>query len=278
VGDRLLLDAGRDDDAGVWRRHVTSDVGRVFSIVVLLSGVVFLLVMLPFLFIRLFYAPWLEARVRLRAPREAPATMKDHVIIVEYDAIAVGLTERLAAEGIPYAVIEPDSARARQLFSERVFVLAGENDHRVTYEPAAAQTARMVLASCEDTTNTKMTLTVREVAPAVPVVAIVEQQASVDILALSGATTVLALKHQLGAYLANRVDAGRREAHAVGEFRTLQTAELPARDTPFAGRSVRETKLRQQTGVSVAWWDSGSAGNCVRRTPTARFTRRACSW
>ena len=51
----------------------TSDIGRLFSIVVLLSGVVFLLVMLPFLFIRLFYAPWLESRVRLRAPREVAA-------------------------------------------------------------------------------------------------------------------------------------------------------------------------------------------------------------
>ena len=48
----------------------TTDIGRLFSIVVLVSGVVFLLVMLPFLFIRLFYAPWLESRVRLRAPRE----------------------------------------------------------------------------------------------------------------------------------------------------------------------------------------------------------------
>src|SRR6187431_1476550 len=48
----------------------TSDVGRLFSIVVLMSGVVFLLVMLPFLFIRQFYAPWLESRMRLRAPRE----------------------------------------------------------------------------------------------------------------------------------------------------------------------------------------------------------------
>ena len=59
----------------------TSDIGRLFSIVVLLSGVVFLLVMLPFLFIRLFYAPWLESRVRLRAPREVPrwnAGARDH--------------------------------------------------------------------------------------------------------------------------------------------------------------------------------------------------------
>ena len=61
----------------------TSDTGRIFSIVVLLSGIVFLLVMMPFLFIRLFYAPWLEARVRLRAPREVPEGTQGHVIVVE---------------------------------------------------------------------------------------------------------------------------------------------------------------------------------------------------
>ena len=66
----------------------TSDIGRLFSIVVLLSGVVLLLVMLPFMFISLFYAPWLEARVRLRAPREVPEGTRGHVILTEYDAIA----------------------------------------------------------------------------------------------------------------------------------------------------------------------------------------------
>ena len=66
----------------------TSDIGRLFSMVVLVSGVVFLLVMLPFLFIRLFYAPWLELRLRLRAPREVAAGTKGHVIITEYDAVA----------------------------------------------------------------------------------------------------------------------------------------------------------------------------------------------
>ena len=236
----------------------TSDIGRIFSIVVLLSGVVFLLVMLPFLFIRLFYAPWLEARVRLRAPRELPPGMRDHVIIAEYDAIAAGLAERLTAERIPYVVIEPDPGRAGQLFGDRISVLAGENDSRFSYQRAGAPVARMVLANCEDTTNTNITLTVREVAPDVAIVAIVEEQDSVDILQLSGATSVLALKHQLGDYLANRVETGRPEAHVVGEFRGLQIAELPARDTPFVGKNVRETKLRQQTGLSVVgFWERG---------------------
>ena len=236
----------------------TSDTGRIFSVVVLLSGVVFLLVMLPFLFIRLFYAPWLEARVRLRAPRQVPAGTHGHVIIAEYDPIAAGLADRLGTEGIPYIVIERDPVRAAQLFGDGVTVLAGENDSRQTYERGAVPAARMVLANCEDTANTNITLTVREVAPHVSVVAIVEEEDSVDILQLSGATSVLALKHQLGAYLAGRIETGRPEAHVVGEFRGLQIAELPARDTPFNGKSVRDTGLRQQAGVSiVGFWERG---------------------
>src|SRR5688572_5237699 len=236
----------------------TSDIGRLFSIVVLLSGVVFLLVMLPFLFIRLFYAPWLEARVRLRAPRELPPSMKGHVIIAEYDAIAAGLSARLTAEQIPYVVLEPDPVRAAQRFGDGVLVMAGENDSRLTYERSRAPAARLVLANCEDTTNTNITLTVREVAPHVHVAAIVEEEDAVDILQLSGATSVLALKHQLGAYLAGRIETGRPEAHVVGEFRRLQIAELPARDTPFVAKTVRDTRLRQMAGVSVVgFWERG---------------------
>jgi voltage-gated potassium channel len=236
----------------------TSDIGRVFSIVVLLSGVVFLLVMLPFLFIRLFYAPWLEARVRLRAPREVRPGTAGHVIIAEYDPIAAGLIERLDDEGIPYVVIEPNPDRAVQLDGDGISVLAGDNDNRKTYECASAVTARMVIANGEDTTNTNITLTVREIAPDVPIAAIVEEQDSIDILELSGAQSVLALKHQLGDYLANRVDIGRPEAHIVGEFRGLQIAELPAHDTPLVGKTVRDTRLRQQTGLSVVgFWERG---------------------
>jgi Trk K+ transport system NAD-binding subunit len=236
----------------------TSDLGRLFSIVVLISGVVLLLVMLPFLFISLFYAPWLEARVRLRAPREVPATMTGHVILTEYDAIAVSLVERLHSESIPYFVIEPDPATAARLVGEGISVMAGENDSSATYERARAREARMLLANCEDTTNTNITITAREIAPQLPIAAIAEEEDSIDVLELSGATTVLPLKRQLGEYLANRVDMGSSEAHVIGAYRGLQIAELPARDTVFAGQTVRDTRLREKTGVSVVGlWERG---------------------
>ena len=235
-----------------------TDLGRLFSLAVLLSGVVFLLVMLPFLFIRLFYTPWLEARVRILAPREVPAGMSDHVIIVEYDAIAVGLVQRLTAEGIPCFTIEPDPVKAARLLGDGVSVVAGEIDEQATYERLRTGTARLVFANGTDTANSNVTITVREVSADTPVVATAEDEDSIDILELSGATTVLPLKRQLGEYLASRVDAGRAEAHVVGAIHDLQIAELPARDTPFAGLQIRETHLRERTGLTVAGlWERG---------------------
>jgi Trk K+ transport system NAD-binding subunit len=235
----------------------TSDIGRLFSIVVLLSGVVLLLVMLPFMFISLFYAPWLEARVRLRAPREVPADTRGHVILTEYDAIAVGLIERLRTERIPYYVVEPDPTVAARMIGEGIMVIAGDNDSSATYERTNAKAARMLLANCEDTTNTNITITAREIAPELPIAAIVEEEDSIDVLRLSGATTVLPLKHQLGEYLANRADTGG-DAHVIGAHRGLQIAELPARDTILAGQTVRDTRLREKTGLSVVGlWERG---------------------
>jgi Trk K+ transport system NAD-binding subunit len=236
----------------------TSDIGRLFSIIVLLSGVVLLLVMLPFMFISLFYAPWLEARVRLRAPREVSEEISGHVIITEYDAIASGLVERLRTEHIPYYVIEPDPTTAARMVGEGISVVTGDNDSSVTYQRMNADAARMVLANCEDTVNTNITITVREIAPALPVAAIAEEEDAIDVLQLSGATTVLPLKRQLGEYLANRVHTGRGAAHVIGAYRGLQIAELPARDTLLGGLTVRDTRLRETTGVSVVGlWERG---------------------
>lgn len=67
-----------------------SDLGRAFSMVVLIAGIVLLLIVLPFAFIRFFYAPWLEAQVRARAPRALPLGTSGHVIVCHWDAVPRG--------------------------------------------------------------------------------------------------------------------------------------------------------------------------------------------
>ena len=236
----------------------TSDIGRLFTVVVLGSGVVLLLVVLPFTFIRFFYAPWLEAQVKLSAPRRLRPSVRAHVIISRHDEIAAGLIERLRPEAIPYYVIEPDPAVAAQMHSHGISVVTGDIDNRATYEGVHVQQARLVLANREDTTNTNITLTVREATRDVPIVAFVEAEDSIDILELSGATHVLALKQRLGEYLANRISAGHGEADVIGGFKGLQIAEFPARNTPLAGRIVSETRLRETTGLNIVGvWQRG---------------------
>ena len=236
----------------------TSDVGRLFTIVVLGSGVVLLLVVLPFTFIRFFYAPWLEAQVLLRAPRRVPSSVRGHVIISRYDEIASVLIERLRPEGIPYYVVEPDPTTAAHLLSQGIAVVAGDLDSRTTYEELQVQQARLLLANQEDTTNTNITLTVREVSRDVPIVGVVEHEDSTDILELSGCTHVLPLKVRLGEYLANRVSAGLGTVDVIGTFEGLQVAEFSARNTPLAGLTVRDTRLRERTGLNVVGgWHRG---------------------
>ncbi len=235
-----------------------SDLGRLFSLVVLLSGIILLLIVLPFTFIRFFYAPWLEARVRLQAPREAPENMKGHVVICTYETIAPGLIRTLRLHNIPYYVIEPDPTEAARMHRDGISVITGEVDSRMTYQRLQGSQARLVLANSEDTINTNITLTVREVALDVPIAAIVEDEDSVDILELSGCTHVLPLKQQLGERLANRINTGHAQAHVIGSFRGLQVAEFPVHNTPLAGRTIRETRLRESIGVNiVAVWERG---------------------
>ena len=235
-----------------------TDIGRLFSVSVLLSGVVLLLVVLPFTFIRSFYAPWLEAQWHLRAPRGLPTSVKEHVIISRYDEIASALIPRLEPEGIPYYVVEPDSVTAAQLLGRGVSVVTGEVDSRTTYDGLQVGQARLLLANREDTTNTNIALTVREASAHVPIVGIVEQEDSTDILELSGCTHVLPLKQRLGEYLANRVSAGLGTTDLLGSYEVLQIAEFSVRNGPLEGLAVRETRLRERTGLNIVGvWHRG---------------------
>ncbi len=235
-----------------------SDLGRGFTIIVLVYGIVMLLIVAPFTFIRFFYAPWLEAQLRSRAPRKVADDLAGHVVICCYDELARALIPRLDDLGIPYVVIEPDTAEAAGLHTDEVSVVAGSRVQAGTFRAVRAAQARLVLANMSDTENTNITLTVREVAPDVPVVALAENVDSIDVIELSGATQVLPLKQRLGEQLATRVADGFRSAQRIGHFGDLVIAEFPIHGTALPGRTVRDSHLRAMTGLNVvAVWERG---------------------
>ncbi|MBW3554694.1 MAG: NAD-binding protein, partial [Gemmatimonadetes bacterium] len=235
----------------------TSDIGRLFSVVVLISGIMLLLIVLPFAFISFFYAPWLEARLHTKAPRTLPEDESGHVLIAAWDAIATGLGRKLDVRGIPWYVLEPDPRAAADLRDAGVAAVTGPPGDADTWRALRAAAARLVVANREDPVDSNIALALREVCDT-PILAIAERPDATDILSLSGCDHVLHLKGRLGEHLAARVDAGVSRAHVVGTFKDLAIAEFTVHGTPLAGRTLRETNLRDVTGLNVvAVWKRG---------------------
>lgn len=235
-----------------------SDLGRVFSIVVLLSGIFMLLIVLPFAFIRHFYVPLLESKKKNKVPRQVPMGTKNHIVICSYDVIAKDLTERLKQENTPFYIIENDLQKAIKYYDARIPVLFGELDEEETFNRANIKEAKLVLVNREDIVNTKIILNIRETAPSTPIVAIATNIESVDVQQLSGADHVLPLKKWLGEQLVNRINAQHSKSQPIGQYEDLLIAELPIHNTPLVSKIIRETELRQKFGVSIVGiWKRG---------------------
>jgi len=235
-----------------------SDAGRIFSIVVLLTGSTFLLVLLPFAFIQFVFVPWMAERDRRRAPRSVNAGLTHHVILTEYGPVEAALVDRATQAGVPYAVIVGDIDHAGRLHDEGVDVMVGELDDLETYRSANVDDAAMVVASRTDPANTNIAFTVREIAPDVPIVATANSPAAVDILEIAGTTHVVQLGEVLGAQMAARtLDIGGR-SHVIGRFADLLIAEAGVTGTDLLGRTLAEAQLRSRLGVGIVGvWDRG---------------------
>ena len=235
-----------------------SDVGRAFSIVVLLSGMVFLLTLLPFTFIKFFYAPWMEAEARKRAPRELPPETQDHVIITSYDPVTMALIEKLKDRKREYVVIVDDFKRALDLYDMGVRVAVGDIDDPETYRRMRAGKAALIIATNRDEINTNIAFTVRELSEKVPIITTADSPYSEDILQMAGSNRVLQLHDVLGRSLAAWTVGGDCRANIISRFDELIIAEFPVMGTPLVGKTLAESRLRQNFGVSVVGiWERG---------------------
>lgn len=234
-----------------------SDAGRAFSVVVLISGALFILVLLPFAFIQFVFMPWMEQREAARAPRKLPDGTSGHIVLTNLSEIEDTLIRRATRAKVPYVVLVPEVARALTLNDQGYQVMVGVLDDPETYRAARVEHAALVASTQPDTTNTNITFTVREFDATVPIVATASSEASVDVLTLAGADRVLQLGHMLGEAMARRV-LGSARSHVVGAIDDLLVAEASAALTPLAGRTLGDLDVRERCGVNVVGlWSRG---------------------
>lgn len=236
-----------------------TDLGLVFSIFVLLSGVIFMLIVLPFTFIQFFYAPWIEAQNKARAPRQLPETTHNHVIMTIYGPVTSALIKKLSQYQYSYVVLVPELEEALRLADLDIKVVVGELDDPDTYRKIRVEKAAMVVTSRNDIVNTNVVSTVRGVSVQTPIIATAEEPMSVDILELAGCSHVLRLDELMGQFLARRCTGGDAMSHVIGQFEDVLIAEANMAGTPLVGKRLHECNIRQHIGVTVLGaWERGT--------------------
>ena len=234
------------------------DAGRVFSVVVLISGALFILVLLPFAFIQFVFMPWMMWREDNRAPSSLPDGTTGHIVLTSPDPITDAVIRRADDAGVPYVLIEPDRQAALALHDAGYRVMVGALDSPDTYRAARVDKAALIATTRTDTANTNIAFTVREISETVRIVATSSKMASVDILELAGCNQVLKLGEMLGHAVARRVLGRDGATQVVGEFDDLLIAEAAANHPDLVGSTLREAGIRQRANVTVVGiWDRG---------------------
>lgn len=236
----------------------STDLGLLFTIVVLASGIILLLIMLPFTFIQFFYSPWLEAQAKMRTPRELPKDTRGHVIITNLDPITEKLVAKLKRRNFEYVLVVDELQRASDLYDSGYRVVVGEPDNPETYHRLRIENAALVVATNDDMINTSIAFSIRQITKKIPIVVSADQEHSLDVLQFPGNTHVFQFAKMLGKGLGNRTFGLGRPINIISTFDTLLIAEIYATQTNLIGQSLADIGMREKTGATVVGlWEKG---------------------
>ncbi len=236
----------------------STDLGLLFTIMVLGSGVILLLIMLPFTFIQFFYSPWLEAQSKSRTPRELPEDTSGHIIITCLDPITEKLVAKLKRREFEYVLVVGELHRAAELYDAGYKVVVGDPEDPETYRRLRVEKAALVVATSDDMINTSVAFTVREITRTVPIVTSANHENSLDILQFPGNTHVFQFAKMLGHAMGTRTLGLGRPVNFVSSFDRLHIAEISAVQTSLGGRNLVDIGMREKTGVTVVGlWEKG---------------------
>jgi voltage-gated potassium channel len=122
----------------------TGNLGRMFSIFVLLTGTVFLLILLPFTLIQFFYVPFVQAQAAARVPRGLPENTRDHVILTHFDSVSSAIARKLTQYGHSYTLLAPSPEETERLSDLGFSVILGYADDAETLRNARIDRAALV--------------------------------------------------------------------------------------------------------------------------------------
>ena len=181
--------------------------------------------------------------------------LNNHVIICGFGRMGKLLVQRLIERGVPLVVVERDPQKCRRIEQLGQLYLVGDATEEDTLHRAGIGRAKHLVALLtSDGDNVFVTLTARQMRPELHIVARAEQLSSEAKILRAGADRVISTQ-AIGAerianvltrpQLVDLVDVASKSVELeVDEF-------VVSNDSPIAGKSLRESNIRQAADVMV---------------------------
>jgi Trk K+ transport system NAD-binding subunit len=223
-----------------------SSVGRIFAVLVMLTGIIIFFVIL----IPVVLEPVLES-VRRSVPTKSKAN--NHVLIVGYNSLVDAIIEDFEERGLPYLVVHDDREVIEALVERKIPCMLGDPGDEVTLRNAQIERANKVVLNQSDEKNAIVALAAKKLTQA-DIISLVDDMSNAVYLLYAGADKVVSPKQLLG------IDIGTKAAMPITHrlvgttplIGSLRIFELPILgESGINGLSIEEAKIRERTGATI---------------------------
>jgi len=177
--------------AGFGEINPLGDAGRVFTIVIIVVGIVVILYILTAV-MQVAVEGELESLLGVRRMKGKIEALRDHYILCGFGRVGEEVARDLRARGVPLVIVDSNPEAIERARKQDYLLVEGDASSDATLLEAGIQRARCLLAASDsDSGNTYIVLTAKALNPGLFVVARVGQPASTTPMLRAGADRVI---------------------------------------------------------------------------------------
>lgn len=254
--DALYMTVTTITTVGYMEVHALSRTGRLFTLLLIVSGVTVLFYTVGKIAQVMFEGQFQRYFGRMRVEKQIES-MRDHYIICGYGRIGSLICREFAAKPVPFVVVENKPEVIEKLEEERYPYLRGNATEDESLLKAGIKRAKgLISVVTSDTENVYITLTARGLNPDLYILSRAGEEGSDIKLQRAGANKVISPYHIGGSRMAqailrpNVVDF--IEIATGRDHYDLQMEEICIPDASYCvGENLMSSGFRKQTGVII---------------------------
>ncbi len=257
-----------------------SDAGRLFTVVLIISGILLIATGANFVFSSIMEGTFRDI-FRRQGMQQKIAKIKDHFIICGLGAVGEDIMQEFINANKPFVLIEKEQEVLDRLAKEhpKIRYVAGDTTHDEVLEDAGIEKASGIIAALgNDADNLYICLTARSLNPKLRIISRAVDATSIDKLKKAGADYVFSPEKIGGIHLAS---AALRptvisflDMIMSGQHLNLLLDEVTVKaNSAVAGKSLKEAEISKKIGIVIPALKSAES-NKLSFNPSSNSTLR----